>query len=130
MISGKVKNPEKEGKTQAIQEFRDKHLGELELNLNTLTKIRDLPDDLEVKCPHCGEKHKVGISSTGRDKNRIEASKGIARHLGALQPDKQVADQKKGVQADALDRELSDKEQQELDRFLAEEVIEVVPPAL
>lgn len=122
----KMKEIEKEGKIEAIQQFRDKHLDELEKNLTTLKTVRDAPTDLRVLCPTCKKHIEVDLSTVGRDKNRIEATKSIARHLGALQPDKQVSATAAAGAVNTLDRELSVEEQKDIDKFLEKEVTEVL----
>lgn len=99
-----------------LEQFRADNMGELQKNIDRLVEIRDQPNDLKHKCPKCKTEIQLNMSSAARDKNRIEASKGIARHLGGLQPDKAVSpvsDQKS-----ALDRKLNKGEQAELDAFL------------
>ena len=61
----------KKAHKEALDEFRRKHMGELESNLQVLIGIRDDPE--------------------ATDRNKIEAIKAIARMLSALQPDRQVA---------------------------------------
>ena len=87
----------KSTKSQAIQDFREEHLGELKKSMAAAIKIRDDPD------------------STARDKN--EAIKIIARLLGALTPEK--VDSPKA--AEAKDRiVLSAEEMADLDKVIAD----------
>lgn len=104
------------------------NIGELQKNIDKLVEIRDQPNDLRVKCPHCKKTHPVSVSSAARDKNRIEASKGIGRHLGALQPDRSEPGVKDPTSP--LDRKLSAEEQATLDEYLKDyhgEEPEMVP---
>ena len=55
---------------EALNEFREKHLHELEETIQVFIEIRDNPE--------------------AQDRNRIEAGKSVARMLAALQPDRQV----------------------------------------
>lgn len=87
----------KSSKSQAIQEFREEHLGELKKSMEAAIAIRDDPD------------------STARDKN--EAIKIIARLLGALTPEK--VDSPK--MAESKDRiVLSAEETASLDKLIAD----------
>lgn len=60
----------KKARQQALEEFREKHLGQLEKTIEVWIEIRD---DAEAK-----------------DKDRLEAGKNIARLLAAMQPDKTI----------------------------------------
>lgn len=101
---------------KTIDKFREDNVGELQKNMDRLVAIRDQPHDLMTTCPECKHRHEVNLSSAARDKGRIEAVKGIARHLGALQPERAGAlPQDPGS---SLDKKLSKEEEAKLDEFL------------
>jgi hypothetical protein len=79
-----MKREEKEIKDITLKQFRDKNMQQLQHSLDVLVKVRDMAADMN--CPHC--RKPIDLSTIGRDKNRIEATKAIARHLGGLQPER------------------------------------------
>lgn len=111
--------------SDSIGRFREDNQEQLQLNLDKLVAIRDQPSDLRVKCPHCKKMHSIDVSSAARDKNRIESAKGIARHLGALQPDRTGSGATDPTSP--LDKELSTEEQASLDEFLKGHSVEKEP---
>lgn len=60
---------------EALDEFRRKHIDELEKTIQVFVEIRDNEDE--------------------QARNRIEAGKAVARMLSALQPDRQVQPKEK-----------------------------------
>lgn len=83
---------------EALEEWRRKYFDQLDQNMTVLISIRDAD------------------KTSAKDKN--EACKTIARHLGALQPDRQVRkDEVKKKELD-LDKPLSAEEQGEIEKRL------------
>lgn len=108
-----MKREEQEIKDITLKQFRDKNMLQLQHSLDVLVKVRDMAADMN--CPHC--KKPIDLSTVGRDKNRIESTKAIARHLGGLQPER-VGGKEEPVASD-LDKPFSEKEKVGMDKLLA-----------
>lgn len=79
---------EDKGHAEELRKWRESHFDELEKTLTTLRGIRDSETLVPVKCPKCKALIEIAIVSA---KDRIEASKGIARMLSAMVPEKVAA---------------------------------------
>ena len=116
MTEKKTPAIERKAHKLALDEFRNKHFGQLENNINTLISIRDKEHKIELSCPHCKKKSEVDFANPTVTKNRIEAIKAIARHLAGLQPEKENSATANVVttQAQKMEAKLSAAEEKEL----------------
>lgn len=92
----------KKVKEEALAEWRQKHFKEMNKNIKVMKAIRDNPD--------------------ATDKNRIEATKAIARMLGTLSPEKvtQATAKATAQQAQKMDFQLPSEEEERIDKILNE----------
>ena len=85
---------EKKAHKEALAELREKFFDELETTLYTLIGIRDGLGVTTVTCPKCKHKHTIEMT---KDKDRIDASKAIAKLLGGWLTEKTTPKEEKKV---------------------------------
>lgn len=113
--------------------FRKRHFHKLDESMKALDKIIKAKGIQVRKCPHCGERVEFNLEGPGFTKNKIEAIKARARHLGALQPEKETKATASAQAAAAtkvenpLDRTLTQEELDELDAYIDNENSKMVP---